>query len=105
MIALHFSSLRSYTRVVSSSKRRTRFDCGACELREGVDLLVVDEWQELPGGDQAIRELRASWLDGIAILRIISKVVRHRICSRAPERQALCDAVGDGTESDVAAEH
>lgn len=49
-----------------------------------------------------MREMRRSCEEGSRMLRIISKEVRQRICSRAPERQATCEAVGDGTERDVA---
>jgi len=52
-----------------------------------------------------MRELRASWLAGIFMLLANSNVARHRIWRRAPERQAMCDAVGDGTDSDVATAH
>lgn len=54
------------------------------------------------GGDQAIRELRVSCDCGSGILRTISRDVRQRICRRAPERAAMCAAVGDGTPGDVA---
>jgi hypothetical protein len=54
------------------------------------------------GDDQAMREFLRSWFEGIAILRTISKVVRQRICRRAPLRHATCVAVGDGTEALVA---
>jgi hypothetical protein len=79
-----------------------RFEGAACERREGVDTLLVGVWSKLDCGDHARRELRVSWLVGIGILRTTSKVARHRICSRALARQAMCDAPGDGTESDEA---
>lgn len=79
-----------------------RFERNACERRGGVDSPSVDALKELDCGDHARRELRVSWLFGIAILRTISNVVRHRICRRVPERHAMCDAVGDGTECEVA---
>jgi hypothetical protein len=53
-------------------------------------------------GDQANLEFLKSWLWGSAMLLVISNVVRLRIWRRAPERQAMCEAVGDGRESDVA---
>jgi hypothetical protein len=54
------------------------------------------------GGDHAMFDFLRSWLDGSGMLRIISKVVKHLICMRAPLRHATCVAVGDGTETDVA---
>jgi hypothetical protein len=70
-------------------------------LRE-VDREVDEVKGGITGGDHASFELRTSWLDGSSILRVISNVVRHRICRRAPLRHATCVAVGDGTETDVA---
>lgn len=100
MTAFHLSSRRSYTRVVSSSKIRTRFEAEFCE-RRCVDALW-DAESELDGGDHAMREVRTSWLDGSAMLRNVSFVARHRTCRRVPARQAMCDAEGEGTEIDVA---
>jgi hypothetical protein len=54
------------------------------------------------GDDQANFEFLKSWVWGSAMLLMISNVVRLRICRRAPERQAMYEAVGDGRESDVA---
>jgi hypothetical protein len=54
------------------------------------------------GGLHAMREVRASWVDGSLMLRSISNVDRQRICRRAPARCAVCEAVGDGTESEEA---
>jgi hypothetical protein len=99
MTALHFVSRKSYTRVVSSSKMRTRFEAEACDRRGGVE---VDAWRELDGGDHATRDVRTSWLEGIDMLRMTSNVTRHRISRRAPARLATCDAVGDGTDREVA---
>jgi hypothetical protein len=79
-----------------------RFEHNAGARRGGVDSPFVDVLKALDGGDHASRELRASWLFGIAVLRTISNVMRHRIWRRAPEIPAMCDAVGDGTECDVA---
>lgn len=70
----------------------------------GVEAEEEDEGEgEGKGGDHATRELRRSCDDGSAILRTSSKVVRHRICRRELERHATCVALGDGTETDVAA--
>jgi hypothetical protein len=75
---------------------RTRFEQGrgvredrrgGVESGEGLDVEEVNGG--MVGDDQAILELLRSWLDGIAILRTISKVVRHRICKRAPLRHAV----------------
>lgn len=49
-----------------------------------------------------MREARRSCEEGSGMLRIISNVDRQRIWRRAPKRHAVCEAVGDGTESDVA---
>ena len=69
----------------------------------GEEDVRVDEFKGgIVGGDQAIFEVRRSWLDGIAILRTTSRVARHRICKRAPWMHAVCVAVGDGTDSVVA---
>jgi hypothetical protein len=88
---------------------RTRFEQGRGvrdERRGGVVLgedVRIDEVKGgITGGDHAIFEERKSWLDGIAILRTTSKVVRHRMCKRAPLRHAVCVAVGEGTDSVVA---
>ena len=80
------------------------------ERRGGVELDgfpdVDREDKEVNGGisagDHTIFEFRRSLLDGKGMLRIISKVLRHRICRRAPLRHATCVAVGDGMETDVA---
>jgi hypothetical protein len=76
-----------------------RFEGGDVRHDEDEVELARDEaLRGFGGGDQVIREPFKSWLEESVILRTISKVVRHRICSRAPERQAMCDAVGDATE-------
>lgn len=67
-----------------------------------MDSSAESVWDELLGGDHAMRDVRASWPVGIFMLLSMSKVTRLRICRRAPARQAMCDAVGDGTDSDVA---
>lgn len=74
-----------------------RFDFGVGARRGGVE--IPDD--EVEGGDQARRELRRSWEGGRGALRIISRDARQRIWRRAPERQAVCVAVGDGRESEV----
>jgi hypothetical protein len=79
-----------------------RFDCAVCERHGGVDAPADDALDELVCGDHAMRDVRVSWLDGIGMLRTTSNVDRHRIWRRAPARHAMCDAVGDGTESDDA---
>ena len=88
---------------------RTRFEHGRGvreDRRGGVELGEGRDVDEVSGGrvgaDQAILEFLRSWLEGIAILRTISNVVRQRICKRAPLRHATCVAVGDGTEALVA---
>ena len=57
------------------------------------------------GGDQAMREFRTSWDCGSGILRTMSSEERQRIWRRAPEREAICAAVGDWTKEDVASFH
>jgi hypothetical protein len=79
-----------------------RLERKGCERRGGVDSPFEDALKASDSGDQVSREFLMSWLFGIAILRVISNVVRHRICRRAPERHAICDAVGDGTECEDA---
>ena len=69
----------------------------------GEDVRVDGFEDETIAGDQAIFEVRRSWLDGSAILRTTSKVERQYICKRAPWTHAVCVAVGDGTDSVVAA--
>ena len=76
-----------------------RFDFATGVRRGGVQVPFCDE---IVGGDQARRELRRSCEEGRGMLRIISRDWRHRIWRRAPERQAMCVAVGDGRESEVA---
>lgn len=75
---------------------------GRDERRGGVEAEVDVLNVGIVGGDQVILVLRVLCADCKGILRMISKVVRHRICKRAPNRHAVCDAVGDGTERDVA---
>jgi hypothetical protein len=60
MTALHLASRKSYMRVVSSSKIRTRFDCVVCERRGGVDAPADDAYDEPVCGDHAIRDVRVS---------------------------------------------
>lgn len=80
---------------------------GRDERRGGV--VAVGEWERercargRAGGDHAIREVRRSCVAGRGMLRMISKVVRHRIWSRAPLRKAMCVAAGEATERDVPA--
>jgi hypothetical protein len=103
MTAFHLSSRISYTRDVALSVTRIRFTRGGGKERwDGVRGGVDAAEGFVDGGDQANLEFLKSWLWGSAMLLTISKEVRLRICRRAPERQAMCDAVGDGTESDVA---
>lgn len=54
------------------------------------------------GGDHARRAILVSTEAGRPMLLCISKVVRHRICSRPFEKQAACVALGDVTATDVA---
>lgn len=61
----------------------------------------VNEDEEA-GGDHARRELRRSWEGGSVMLRSISRVVRHRIWRRAPDRLAAWLADGEGRTRDVA---
>jgi hypothetical protein len=96
--AFHFASLKSYTRVLSSSAMRTRFDCAIGVRRDGVECAN----EGVVGGDQAMREWRTPNDCGRGMLRRTSSEERQRIWSRAPERQAMCAAVGDGTDKDVA---
>lgn len=56
----------------------------------------------IDGDDHAMRAVRVSWLAGSAMLRTSSDVVRHRTCRRVPERQAMCEPEGEGTESEAA---
>lgn len=88
---------------------RKRFDRGSgarAERRGGVDAeegLDVESGDEgSAGADHAMREVRRSCEVGRVTLRMISNAIKHRIWSRAPERQAMCVAVGDGTDVDVA---
>ena len=85
---------------MSSSATSTRFErsVGVEERRGGVTLPAAG----FAGGDHAMRELRTSCEAGRGMLRTRSKVVRERIWRRAPERHAMWDAVGEGTEGDVA---
>lgn len=61
-----------------------RFDLGGGARRGG----VIENEEEV-GGDQARRELRRSWEGGSPMLRIISRVLRQRIWSRVPDKQAV----------------
>lgn len=67
----------------------------------GEDVRVDEVKDGMTGGDQVIFEERKSWLDGRAILRTTSKVLRYRICKRAPLTEAVCVAVGEGTDNAV----
>jgi len=89
--------------VVASSVTRIRFAREGGRVRwEGARGGVDAAGELVDVGDQANLEFLKSWLCGSAMLLTISKVVRLRIWRRAPERQAMCDAVGDGTKRDVA---
>ena len=68
----------------------------------GVDVEEGRDGEGCAGGDQVMRGLRRSCEVGRGMLRSSSKEERHRIWRRAPERWATCEAVGDGTERDVA---
>lgn len=68
----------------------------------GEDVRVDEVKGGMTGGDQVIFDERKSWVDGRAIVRTTSKVLRHRICKRAPLTQAVCVAVGEGTDNVVA---
>lgn len=94
---------------MSSSDMRTRFEQRRGvrnERRGGVvvgeDVCVDEVNGGMTAGDQVIFDERKSWLDGRAILRTTSKVLRHRICKRAPLTHAVCVAVGEGTDNVVA---
>ena len=77
----------------------TRFDLGAALRRDGVD---GAEDEDGVGGDHARREVRTSWEVGSAMVRVISRVVRQRICRRVPERLAVWVADWEGRTGDVA---
>lgn len=69
-----------------------------CDVRR----VGVEGFAESSGGDHAMRAFLQSKSAGSTALRTISVVARHWTCRRAPARQAMCAAVGDGTEMEDA---
>jgi hypothetical protein len=80
---------------------RMRFDFGLRAVARRGGVLFMDGEGSV-GGLHARRELRVSWEGGSGILLIISRDARSRIWRRVPNRQAVCVAVGEGTEREVA---